>query len=396
MTDTSAAATTGAPDAAAATAGAPDAADDPVAAELAATAPAILAGLDADFEDSVLLIGRVLGDRPRATAARIVAVDPAGADVVVTDDEGDHAHRLAFGSVLTSGDQLTAELFAFVVEARERSGEEGMTSAELVMQEMTSIRTFLTTVSAVEDLTPHLRKITFRGGDLATFSPVGPDTFLYVLAPPPGRAELTIDRSFTWAAHAAMPDEDKPVGAYYTLRHWRPEAQELDILCVLHDDAGPASAWAAGARPGDPVALWGPRTAYAPPPGTDWYLLVGDETGLPAVGAILESLPEGTTARVFAEVADVAERHQLAESPSYEVTWLHRDGAPAGTTTLLADAVRAMRWPGGTPYVWGGGESRTMTQVRRYVRHEIGLPSPAVSLVAYWRHAGHAGDPDDE
>lgn len=67
---------------------------------------------------------------------------------------------------------------------------------------------------------------------------------------------------------------------------------------------------------------------------------------------------------MFAEVADEAERQALPEAPSVEVTWLHRDGAPAGTTTLLADAVRAMPSPGGTPYVWGGGESRTVTQVR--------------------------------
>jgi NADPH-dependent ferric siderophore reductase len=272
----------------------------------------------------------------------------------------------------------------------------GVTSAERVMQEMSSIRTFLTHVVAVEDVHPHLRRITFGGGDLATFTPAGPDTFLYLLVPPPGRTELTIDQSFTWAAHAEMPEDERPVGAYYTLRHWRPAAYELDILCVLHGDAGPASAWAGRARPSDPVALWGPRTAYAPPAGTDWYLLVADETGLPAVAAILESLPDGTMARVFAEVASGGERQELPESPSFEVTWLHRGGAPAGTTTLLADAVRALPWPGGTPYVWGGGESGAMTAVRTYVRHEVGLDRSAVSLVAYWRHAAHAGDPDDE
>ena len=193
-----------------------------------------------------------------------------------------------------------------------------------------------------------------------------------------------------------MPDADKPVGAYYTLRRWRPEVHELDMLFVLHGDTGPASAWAARARPGDPVALWGPRTAYAPPAGTDWYLLVADETGLPAVASILESLPEGTVARVFAEVDNADERQELPDAPSFEVTWLYRDGAQAGTTTLLADAVRALPWPGGTPYVWGGGESRTMTAVRKYVRQEVGLAREQVSLVAYWRHAAHAADPIDE
>src|SRR5688572_14550158 len=46
--------------------------------------------------------------------------------------------------------------------------------------EMGSIRTFLTTVAAVADVHPHLRRITFAGGDLAAFSPLGPDTFLYL------------------------------------------------------------------------------------------------------------------------------------------------------------------------------------------------------------------------
>ena len=36
-------------------------------------------------------------------------------------------------------------------------------------------------------------------------------------------------------------------------------------------------------------------------------------------------------------------------------------------------------------YVWGGGESRAMTAVRRHVRDERGLERAAVSLVAYWR-----------
>jgi NADPH-dependent ferric siderophore reductase len=260
----------------------------------------------------------------------------------------------------------------------------------------TAIRTFLTSVVAVEDVHPHLRQITFGGGDLAAFSPAGPDTFLYVLLPPPGRVELTVDQSFTWSSYEEMAPGDRPVGAYYTLRRWRPESQEIDALFVLHGDGGPASAWAARARPGDPVALWGPRTAYDPPPSTDRYLLVADDTGLPAVAAILESLPAKTEVQVVAEVDDPDERQPLPASPSVEVTWCYRRGAPAGTTTLLADAVRSLPWPGGTPYVWGGGESRAMTGVRRYARDEKGLAREQVSLVAYWRHTDHADEDADE
>lgn len=260
---------------------------------------------------------------------------------------------------------------------------------------MDRIRTFLTEVTEVVDVHPHLRRVTFRGGDLDTFTPAGPDTFLYLLVPPEGRTELGIDQSFTWSAHAQMPDQDKPVGAYYTLRRWRPEVAELEILMVLHGDGGPASRWALRATPGDRVALWGPRTAYHPPDGTDRLVLVADETGLPAVAVIIEERPAEWPVLVLAEVGDESEHQELATGPGVEVRWLHRDGAEAGTTTLLGDAIRALDHPGGTPYVWGGGESRAMTAARHRVRDDWGLGRDAVSLVAYWRHQS-SPEPDDE
>lgn len=361
--------------------------DDPVAALMAERGEELLNRLNADFEDSMLLVGRVLGGRPEATSTIVRDVDRVGVDVVITDSTGSHEARIAFAEPVTDPMALTAHLLALVVRARTESGQEGQTSAEREMAELGRIRTFLTTVAAVEDVHPHLRRITFARGDLDTFAPAGPDTFLYVLLPPPGRRELTIDQSFTWDAYSTMSPDEQPVGAYYTVRAWRPETSELDVLFVIHED-GPASTWAAQAKRGDPVALWGPRTGYHPPVDTEWLLLAADETGLPAVAAILEQLPAGMPARVLAEVADADEHQGLPARDGVEITWLHRDGAAAGTTTLLPDAVAALDWPAGKPYVWGAGESRTMTAIRRHVRDERGLDRASVSLVAYWRRAG--------
>jgi NADPH-dependent ferric siderophore reductase len=133
------------------------------------------------------------------------------------------------------------------------------------------------------------------------------------------------------------------------------------------------------------VALWGPRTSLTPPPATEWYLLFADDTGLPALAGILGALPDGTRARAFVEVADAAEIQPLPEGPAIDVTWFTRDGAEPGTTTALLDAARAQPWPGGNPYVWGGAESRTLTQIRKFLRNEIGLAREQVSLVGYWR-----------
>ena len=361
--------------------------DDPIAAYMAVYGTELINHLHAEHEDSMLFVARVLAKRPEATAVQVRAVDRRGLDVEITDPDGTRVGRIDFAEEVTDPMALTGALLGLALRAREESGEPGQTTAEQQLAEMAAIRTFLTTVSAVEDVHPHLRRITFAGGGLDTFAPAGPDTFCYVLLPPPGSDTLTIDESFTWEQYGQMPPDQQPVGAYYTVRAWRPDVAELDMLFVLHGD-GHASGWAARAKRGDPVALWGPRTGYHPPAATDWLLLAADETGLPAVAVILEQLPDGMPARVVAEVADEHEHHELPVRDGVEVTWLHRDGVEAGTTTQLLDAVRALDWPAGTPYVWGGGESRAMTAIRRYVRDERGLERAAVSLVAYWRHPG--------
>ena len=362
--------------------------------------PTILDTLNGLYEDATLFVARIHCDRRDATAARAVRVTASGIDLVITDVDGEHAETVAFLSSLDHQDELYLLFFALVTDARARSGEMGTTSVEKIIATASSYRTFFTTVDSVAEINPALRQITFRGGDLANdFAPVGPDTFLYLLLPPAGHTELTIDETFSWAAVRTMPPELQPVGAYYTLRDWRPDACELDIWVVIHgegDDAGAASGWALEAQSGDPVALWGPRTAWDPPEGTDSLLLVADETGLPAVAMILETVPETWPIRVIAEVADESVRQPLRAAEHIEVTWLHRDGTEAGTTSAMFDAVVGMDGPlSGHPYVWGGAESRTMTRIRRHVRDQWGLAKDQVSLVAYWRHTAHAADTDD-
>lgn len=365
-----------------------------IEAALAQAAPELIDHINTSHEDSLLLVGRILGRRPDAVGARLTSLDTAGLDLVLAGPTGEDTARIDFAEPIDDVAQVSARATALVLEARARSGEPGETSIEREISRLRSIRTMVTTVSAVEQVHPHLRRITFRGGDLTTFTPLGPDTFLYVLLPPPGHDELTIDQSFTWDAYREMPEETRPVGAYYTVRAWRPVTAELDMLFVLHEPAGPASAWAASAQPGDPAALWGPREAFEPQAGTDWYLLVADDTGLPAAAVIAETLPEDVRVLVVAEVDGPAERQELPDRPGLDVTWVYRHGAAPGTVAdrTLA-AVRHLELPAGTGYVWGGGESRTLTAVRRYVRDEVGLSRSQVSLVAYWRHASSpAGD----
>jgi len=256
-----------------------------------------------------------------------------------------------------------------------------------------TIPTHLTEVIAATRISESFVRITFAGG-LDRFRPIGPDAFVYVLLPPPGRVDLPIETSFRWTDYYAMAEPDRPVGAYYTVRSFRADAGELDCDIYLHEPAGHGSRWAPHAKSGDLAALWGPRSAWHPPVGTTDWLLVADETGLPAVAAVLEHRPIDTPVRVIAEVASACAHVPLPSDGPVDIEWLHRDGRDAGTTSLLVDAVRAAAPPpSSTTYAWGGAESRAMTAVRRYLRHEAGLTKEQVSMTPYWRHASHTEHP---
>ena len=126
-------------------------------------------------------------------------------------------------------------------------------------------------------------------------------------------------------------------------------------------------------------------------------LLVADETGLPALLAILESLPAGARAIALAEVADEDERQPVAtrgrRRPALD---LARAAGPPGTTTVLIDALRELRLPPERGQVWGGGEALAMRDVRRHLvaEHPAGRRLDAACM-GYWKHRGTPDDVDD-
>ncbi len=177
-----------------------------------------------------------------------------------------------------------------------------------------------------------------------------------------------------------MPESKRPIGAYYTVRYHRPEVAELDIDIARHGHEGQVGTWLKQARPGDPVALWGPRMAYDPPMATTRLLLIGDETALPAVGAILEAGPVGERVDVIVEL-DLATVLALPRFNGLSVTRLDRTAT--GKSNLPA-AVRAHRIATDT-YAWGAGEFELMRQMKHYLRTCVSLPAEQVALVGYWR-----------
>ncbi|MFE2217305.1 siderophore-interacting protein [Streptomyces canus] len=256
-------------------------------------------------------------------------------------------------------------------------------------------RFFSLQVVRTRRLGPSLVRVSFTGEDLQHFFSDGRDQSLSLFLPAEGRTEPGVPVELGdgwWQAWRELPDDVRAVMRSYTLRSLRRNPDEIDIDFVLHEPAGPASAWAARACAGDKVQLLGPAVAdnrairFRPPEDTDLVLLWGDETALPAVSAILEALPAGQRARVWLEVRDAGDIQDLATEADAEITWLVAEETGAACSPMALDALRDARLPDAErPYVWIAGESGCVKELRRHFVRERGIDRRRVTFVGYWR-----------
>jgi len=192
-------------------------------------------------------------------------------------------------------------------------------------------------------------------------------------------------------------DADRAARRHYTIRRFDRASHRLDIQFVLHGDS-PATQWARDARPGDTMLAEGPRGRTVVSGEADWRLFTGDETALPGIAAMVESLPAGERAFAFVEVAGPEEEQQIETPARLDIVWLHRGGAPTAPSQGLIEALAAFDLPPGVGQACIIGETATV-RAQRQALVARGFPKDRIAAEGYWRPGrvgghDHIVDPD--
>lgn len=251
------------------------------------------------------------------------------------------------------------------------------------------LRMRLLEVRSVETLTPHMLRVTLGGDDLEGFHSPGFDDHVKLFFPNPETGELSLPRIGAEGVAKPAPGEAPRLMRDYTPRHYDPASNTLVIDFAMHD-CGPATQWARSARPGDRLGVGGPRGSFIIPTNFDGYVLIGDDTALPAISRRLAELPAGALVFVFAEVDAPADRLRFTSEADVVVEWIYREGTPAGQSTALVDALACATMPAGDIHAWVAAEAGVAKAVRRHLVETRGLNPKWVKAAAYWRRGDAA------
>lgn len=254
---------------------------------------------------------------------------------------------------------------------------------------------FPLTVSRVQTLSPHFRRISLTGPSLHhAATPISDgtghlhDAYIKLITPPTGtKTPAPFTLHDTWRQDwMSQPEHQRGALRTYTIHNSRlipapttptpdplhgltpnaaadlsvlnrplPPGQqpEIDIDFALHTDphgtTGPGTTWASQAQTGDPIGILAPLRQA--PLWSSWkpqhksILILADETAVPAALSILRTLPKDTSGTIYLEIptaADDLTHHPdtaaaLSAHPNISLTFLPRNSAQRGhplTTTL--------------------------------------------------------------
>jgi NADPH-dependent ferric siderophore reductase len=181
------------------------------------------------------------------------------------------------------------------------------------------------------------------------------------------------------------PEGTAPAMRDFTPRRYDVRAGELWIDFFLHD-SGPAATWASQVSAGQTITVGGPRgSSVISPEGIDMHLLIGDETGLPAMGRRLDELPAQAHALAVIETDDGSTEYPFESRATTRFIRVKRSPINRGPAHALIEALRPVSLPTQGCFAWAALESQSARAIRRYLLDERSFDKRWVKAAGYWQ-----------
>lgn len=239
-------------------------------------------------------------------------------------------------------------------------------------------RQFRAEVVQIQRPAPKVVRLTLAAPEFASYQRLGADEYFGLYIPKPG-TDLVLppgQRLNPRAELAKMPAGIRPGLRWYTIRRLLPELSQVWVDIVDHK-AGPGGAFLSRVAVGNIIGFREGTGSY---PGLGGkQLLAGDETAVPAISAIAESLVNGTGITCMIEVP--SPDHAAPFDAPFDVQWLYRNRAAPGTALLdrLSDSPTRK-----FDYAWVCGEQNTAKEARRLLVAG-GTDKRQILFSGYWR-----------
>lgn len=231
-------------------------------------------------------------------------------------------------------------------------------------------------LTAREWLAPDFVRVRVSGSELEGFTSLGSDDHMRLFFPdsPAGSVEEM----------RAAPSRE------YTPLAWGDDW--LDIEFAVHGDEGVAARWAATAPLGSSIGVGGPRGSAVIEGTPGSWLLVGDETAIPAIRRFAALIPDGAPARIVIETT--ASGREVDIDAPVAIEWLHRGDAPAGSALISLIEALTEADAGADPFVFIAAE-QAIVKPGRALLERWGVDTSHAVVKGYWKrgeaeyHAPH-------
>jgi len=233
------------------------------------------------------------------------------------------------------------------------------------------------TMTTREWLAPDYVRVRLAGADLAGFDSPGADDHMRLFFPEstPGSIEEL----------RAAPSRE------YTPLAWGDDW--LDVEFAVHGDQGVAAPWAASAPLGSSIGVGGPRGSAVITGAPGSWLLVGDETAIPAIRRSAAQIPAGVPARIVIET--VSPGREIDIDAPVDVEWLHRGDKPSGSALIaFLDSMTQPDAVGDDAFVFIAAE-QSIVKPGRALLERWGVDPAQAVVKGYWKrgeseyHAPH-------